>query len=142
MVPNYAVNFILIGSVKLKYIAILLVLMDFLNIKSDNPGGHIAHIGGALFGFIYVSQMKKGKDISKGFNRLLNIIVSLFKAQPPKMRTIYSKKPKTDEEYNFEKAREQKHLDNILDKISKSGYESLTKEEKDFLFNISNDKKE
>ncbi|MFQ5335634.1 MAG: rhomboid family intramembrane serine protease, partial [Flavobacteriales bacterium] len=138
--PDYTVNFFLLGSVKLKYIALVLVLLDLLNIKAGNPGGHIAHLGGAIYGFAYARQLKNGRDISSGFSRLLSAIGAVFNPRPSHMRTVHRRRSMTDEEYNQRKAQRQKRLDEILDKISKSGYESLTKEEKDFLFRVSNEK--
>jgi len=139
-VPNYSMNLMFIGPVKLKYIALATIVIDVLSIQGDNAGGHIAHLGGALFGFIYASQMKKGKDISRGFNRLMDWVVSVFKPRP-KLKVEYKRpagKTETDIEFNTRKGNEQKEIDRILEKISKSGYEALTKQEKEVLFRSSN----
>lgn len=138
-VPNYTVNLLLFGPVKLKYITIVYVVLDFLNIRSGNAGGHIAHIGGALFGYLFVTQLKRGRDWSKGFNNFFNFIGNLFRRRSH-LKVAYKKRAVSDEEYNASKRNKQKKIDDILDKISKSGYESLTKEEKETLFRISNDK--
>jgi membrane associated rhomboid family serine protease len=136
-VPNYTVHLILIGPVRLKFIAIFLVVLDVISIEKGNPGGHIAHIGGAIYGFSFVSSLKKGKNIAGWFDRVADFLVTFFKPKP-KLRVTHSRK-KTDEDYNLHKSQKQQKTDEILDKISKSGYDSLTKEEKEFLFKISKD---
>lgn len=138
-VPNFTVNLILFGPVKLKYIAILFIVMDLVGIPKENPGGHLAHLGGALWGFYYINQLKKGKDLSIGFNKLFNRFANYFKKDPPINVAYKSKKRVSDTEFNYNKKQKQAKIDRILDKISKSGYDSLTKEEKDFLFRASNE---
>ena len=134
-VPNYTIYLMFLGPVKLKYIALVSVLLDFIFLVDGNVGGHLAHIGGAAFGYLYTSQMKKGKDISKGFGRMLDTIFSWFKPQP-KMKVTYKKKSESDIEYNTRKKAEQKNVDKILEKIAQSGYESLSKKEKEILFKL------
>jgi membrane associated rhomboid family serine protease len=135
-VPNYTVNLLLLGPVKLKFIAIFFVVLDLLSIERGNPGGHIAHLGGAVYGYLFVSQYKRGRHIAAWFDRIADYIATLTKPKS-KLRVAHSAKKRSDEEYNLQKTKDQKKVDAILDKISKSGYESLTKEEKDFLFNAS-----
>lgn len=137
-VPNYIVRLIFIGDVKFKYIAMAYVVLDLISIQGDNSGGHIAHLGGALFGFIYIQQLKKGKDFTLGFSRFLDMLKAMFKVRK-KMKVVYKKqgKTKTDQAYNNQKVDNQKKVDAILDKISKSGYDSLSAEEKAILFNSS-----
>lgn len=135
-VPDYTVYLMFLGRVKLKYIALVSVLLDFVFLVDGNVGGHLAHIGGAAFGFLYISQIKKGKDISKGFGRMLDAVFSWFKAKP-KMKVTYKKRGETDIEYNTRKNYEKKEMDKILEKIAKSGYESLNKKEKEILFRQS-----
>jgi membrane associated rhomboid family serine protease len=135
IVPNYAINLLFFGPVKLKYIAIFTIILDVLSIQSGNAGGHIAHLGGALFGYYFAVRYKKGKDITKGFTRFLDGFFSLFK--PRKKMKVEYKKPVDDFEYNRSKVNNQKEIDRILDKIAKGGYNSLTKDEKDFLFRSS-----
>jgi membrane associated rhomboid family serine protease len=137
-VPNYTVYLLLFGPVKIKYIAILIFILTSILDFSTNTGGKLAHIGGAVFGFIYTYQYRKGADISKGFNRLLDSILSLFK--PKTELKVKHKKPMTDREYNKMKAKEQEEMNRILDKISKAGYASLTKEEKEILFKMGEKK--
>lgn len=134
--PNHTINLMFFGPVQLKYIAIITIVIDILSIASSNAGGHIAHLGGALFGYLYISQLRKGKNITRGFDRFMDKIFSLFKPRE-KFKVTY-KRPMTDIEkdieYNKTQAAKQKDIDKILDKIAKSGYDSLTKKEKEVLF--------
>lgn len=138
-VPNYSLNLIFIGPVKLKYIALFAIVLDFLMIASSNAGGHISHLGGALFGYWFISQYKKQKDLTRWAWGLFYPEKSggKKKKRNPHMHVSY-KKPKTDMEYNAQKVKEQKELDRILDKVARSGYESLSKKEKEILFKMSN----
>ncbi len=137
-VPNYTVRLMLLGNVKLKYIALFYVVMDIISIPQGNAGGHIAHLGGAFFGFYFIYRLRNGKDITVGVNRLLNYIAHLFSSKR-KMKVVYKNpgKTKSDVAYNAQKAANQQKIDAILDKISKSGYDSLSKEEKAILFDAS-----
>ena len=143
-VPEYSVNLLLFGRVKLKYLAIIIVVLDLVSISESNPGGHIAHLGGAFWGYIYVSQMKLGRNFTINF-RWMNIkkFFSLFARaeKKPKYDPVTGKgRPLTDEEYNAMKNQHQQRIDKILEKISKSGYSSLSKAEKELLFSSSNKK--
>ena len=142
-VPDYSIILLLIGRVKIKYIAIFVVVLDFLSISGGNAGGHIAHLGGAAFGFFFAMQRKSGKDITAWFGNFTDDIAGWFKRKP-KMRVtenkFKTKKPTSDLEYNAQKKVNQEVIDKILDKISKQGYNSLTKEEKEILFKMSNKK--
>lgn len=134
-IPNYAINLIFLGQVKLKYIAIASILIDILSIATSNPGGHIAHLGGAIFGYIFIVSYKKNIVITKGFENFLDYFFTLFKPKP-KIKVRY-KKSKSDYEYNAQKKSNQDEIDKILEKISKSGYDSLSKDEKNSLFKNS-----
>jgi hypothetical protein len=142
-VPGYFVHLFLIGRIRIFYIALFLFVLDFFMIRSENAGGHIAHIGGALFGLSYILVKRKGMNFSGFWNTggLKNLIKKLRKR---KLRVEYTNqgtnngRPLTDDEYNERRAVRQAKIDGILDKISKSGYESLSAEEKDFLFKSSN----
>jgi len=134
--PDHTIHLLFLGPVKLKYIALVTIAIDILSIASSNAGGHIAHLGGALYGYLFVQQYKKGKNINKGFDRFMDKLFSLFKPKP-KFKVTY-KRPMTDIEYNKEKIKKKKDVDQILDKIAKSGYDSLTKKEKEILFKNSN----
>lgn len=125
-------------NVKWIHIAIFFVVMDVFRLMSGvNQGGYVAHIGGYILGYFYATQLVKGKDIGLGFERMMDSIASWFKPKS-NLKTVHrsSKKKsyagKTKEE--FHTYNDQKKIDLILDKISKSGYESLTAEEKEFLF--------
>jgi len=137
-VPNFVVRLMFLGNVKLKHIALFYIVLDVVSIPKGNAGGHIAHIGGALFGFLYVQQLKKGNDFAAGFSRFLELLNNLFKPKK-KMKVVYKKtaKSRNDYEYNAQKNANQAKIDAILDKISKSGYDSLSKEEKAILFEQS-----
>ena len=133
--PDYGLNLLLFGQLKFKWLAIAFVVIDLLSISAENPGGHIAHLGGALFGFVYGFILRKslGKPME-----------SKRKQCKPKMEyTPYEEihdepqAPRSDEEYNRQKAEKERDVDVILDKIAKDGYASLTAEEKEFLFKNS-----
>ncbi len=134
-VPNHKVRFIFIGNVSLKYLALSLIILDILSIPKGNSGGHIAHIGGAIFGFAYIKQLQAGNDLSKYVNPIMDYLSSLF-TKSNEFKKVYKKK-KTDQEFRNQRAKNKKKIDAILEKISKSGYESLTKEEKNILFESS-----
>ena len=140
-VPEYSVVLFLFGRVKLKYLALIIILIDLLSIMGGNSGGHIAHLGGAFWGFIYVYFMKKGKDLTLNLGTM-NFRKFFGYFTKPKKQTNYRSnfdtgRPMTDEEYNVRKNVDQERIDRILEKISKSGYSSLTKEEKELLFQSS-----
>ena len=134
--PNQEVR-LLVFNIKLWYIGAFFVLVDLVQIPSGNAGGHIAHLGGALLGYIYARQLAEGRDIGSGFSKFIDGIANMFKGKEKKgpLKTVYKNqatvrttKKKRDKDIN------QRQIDEILDKISKSGYESLSKAEKDFLF--------
>lgn len=140
LVPDYALHLIILGPVRLKFIALFVVVMDLIGITYfANAGGHISHLGGALFGYIFVMQMKKGTDLSLGFNNLIFRLKQLFRRRS-KIKVVH-KRSVSDEEYNLKRKIRQEEIDEILDKISSSGYESLTKKEKEILFKASNENK-
>lgn len=137
LLPDYSISLIFIGPVRLKYIALVLVAIDLISIPNNDHTAHIAHIGGAIYGFFYIRQLQQGRDWSKGFNKLMGYISYLFKPKP-KITVVHKKaRPLSDEEFSNYKKTKQEVIDRILDKISKSGYESLSKEEKEILFKMS-----
>jgi len=137
-VPNYTVNLLFIGPVRIKYIALITIGLDLLMINSGNAGGHIAHLGGALWGFAYV-KMLPYFDPAKLFGSFsVHKIHKLRVSRRTKFKVHHGNAPLSDEEYNLQKKAKQLRIDKILDKISKSGYSSLTKEEKELLFSSSN----
>lgn len=133
-VPNYKVNLIFIGPVSIKYLAIASIFIDIISIPKGNAGGHIAHLGGALLGIAFIQQWKKGKDISLSMERLIDQFTGLFKKK--NLKTVY-KRPQTDDEFRSDKVKRSKNIDEILDKIAKSGYDSLNEKEKEYLFKNS-----
>ncbi|PSR10963.1 MAG: rhomboid family intramembrane serine protease [Candidatus Arcticimaribacter sp.] len=134
--PNQEVRLLFI-NVKLQYIGIALVVVDILQIPNGNAGGRLAHLGGAFIGFLYANQLQKGNDIGSGLDRIWNFINSLFVAKKAKnMHTVHRSETVSK---NKTKNGQQQKIDAILDKISTSGYESLTQEEKDFLFRAGKD---
>lgn len=125
-IPNYAIHLRFIGPIKLWYIALAMVLIDLIQLPvSNNTGGHLAHLGGAFIGFILTNQINKGKNLNQLFSFLK------FEKKGP-LKTVY-KNPKPHKKGKASIS-DQQRIDSILDKISKSGYESLTQAEKDFLF--------
>lgn len=141
--PNYEVR-LFVFNVKLWKIGVFVVLLDLIQIpNSGNAGGLIAHLGGALFGYIYATQLLKGKDIGVGFEKLMDSLTAIFKPRKKSpLKTVHKSKvftKKKEVKKTTSKSPSQKQIDSILDKISKSGYESLTKEEKDYLFKAGKD---
>jgi membrane associated rhomboid family serine protease len=140
-VPNYTIQLLFIGRVKIIYLAIILFIFDFFAIPGNNSGGHIAHIGGALWGFAYILLVRKGFGSLFSINSSgwINAFRKKFSTGRHKQSSSYNfnGRPVSDEEYNLEKKAKQKKIDEILEKISKGGYESLTKSEKEFLFKSS-----
>ena len=125
--PNYELKFPLIGFVKLWVLACIWVAIDIIQIPAGNAGGHLAHIGGALFGFFYVrSASNKELDIFESIKKF-------FSKKEPKLKTVYKSGNKTPKK-SANKTQNQQDIDAILDKISKSGYDTLSKSEKEFLF--------
>jgi membrane associated rhomboid family serine protease len=137
-VPDYTVTLFLIGRVKIKYIALIIFILTSVLDFSVNSGGKLAHIGGAFFGYFYTLNYRRGKDTGKWLSRLLDSAATLF-SRKRKMKVTYKKVP-DDYEYNRIKSEHQAQINKILDKISKGGYDSLTREEKDILFNESRKK--
>ena len=137
--PNHSINLMFIGPVRIKYIALFGILMTLLNDYLPNTGGMIAHLGGAAMGYYFIKAEQSGKDLSSGFWKLMDRIrgISTGKKQPKMKATRGGKPPRDDHDYNKRKKGEQQRVDEILDKISKSGYDSLSKTEKEFLFNVS-----
>lgn len=138
--PNYTFFLLFLGPVKIKYIAAFYVVVSLLGSTGGNAGGNVAHLGGALVGWLYISQLKSGHDIGSWVISFIDWMKSFFTSSPkikvthrgePKRKTSRYRKsgpvPKT----------EQDEIDAILDKISQSGYDSLTKDEKQKLFNAS-----
>jgi membrane associated rhomboid family serine protease len=144
IVPDYTVFLLFFGPVKIKWIAVVLVVIDLVSIPEQNTGGHIAHLGGALFGFIYIRQLRMGTDLASPFVTVYEKAVNVLNLNPrPNPR--YVQRTTVPPEMKVRKSTggtadnisKQERIDIILDKISRSGYDSLNKEEKEFLFKVS-----
>jgi membrane associated rhomboid family serine protease len=132
--PNHTLHLLFIGPVKMKYIALVSVLLSVIGVSSTNAGGNLAHLGGAFWGIVYVLQLRRGIDIGKWITQLFGGIKKRF-APKPKVKVSY-RKPVDDMEYNRVKNQDKTRMNEILDKISKSGYDSLSREEKEILFRM------
>lgn len=126
--PNSPIR-VFMFSVPLKYVALLFIFLDVVQIPTSNAGGHIAHLGGALWGYLYQREFLKGNDIGAWFMRMVDAFTSLFDVSKPKKKTT-----KRTRSTKTASGVDQKKVDAILDKIAASGYESLTKAEKEYLF--------
>jgi membrane associated rhomboid family serine protease len=126
LLPDYTIFLMFIGPVRLKWIALFIIILDFIGIAGFNAGGEIAHIGGALFGFVYVKQLQRGNDWVGFFTKLFRKRPKLTVAAKNNLKNT-SNKPRQEE------------IDRILDKISQAGYDSLSKQEKEILFRASKD---
>lgn len=136
--PMYQLRLLLIGNVKLWHIAAVFLILDLIQLPKDNMGGHIAHLGGAFFGFAYIKLLQNGTDVSLIITKIIDFFANIFK---PKKGTPFKKvhrNPVKPQQKSVSKIvtkdKTQQQIDEILDKISQSGYDSLTKEEKEFLF--------
>lgn len=147
--PNKEIHLFGVFKLKLIVLTLLYILLDFLRLSNDDNVAHFAHLGGALWGFLFIYNLKKGKDLSAWFNKFSNFFKNLFSFRN-KIKIVHSKNkktkfnkykpekpPKDDYTYNQDKKKRQERVDQILDKIKDSGYDSLSKAEKDFLFDAS-----
>lgn len=144
LTPNQEIYLVFLGRVKLKYLAIVVIFIDILSIPAGNAGGHIAHLGGAFLGAMFSIFYKKHIDITKFITRFIYWIKSLFQAKPKRVKKAKKQKHKqnyanknSDWEYNAKKHAQQEEINKILDKVSKSGYGSLSNKEKELLFRQS-----
>lgn len=138
LLPNYTFYLLFFGPVKIKYIAGITIFLSFLGTIGSNAGGNIAHLGGALMGFLYLKQLQSGINWGSWITVTLDWFKDLFK-EKPKVKVSYRKeRPTTSKAHPINQPGfTQEEIDRILDKISAGGYESLTKEEKEKLFNAS-----
>lgn len=132
--PDMELNLLLLGRVKLKWIAATMILISFFGVTSENGGGEMAHLGGALGGAVFALVDRRGVDITAFISIVINFFVNLFKPKPKIKKTVYHAQKMSRGDYNQMKAQNEKEIDDILDKIKTSGYESLTAEEKRKLF--------
>jgi len=138
-VPDYSVSLLLLGRIRIKYLALAIFVLTSVLDFSVNSGGKLAHMGGALFGYLYAVNLHRGRDLGKWINRVIDFFVTTLRPREKKI-SVTNKKPVSDYDYNKRKTERQEKINIILDKISKGGYDSLTKEEKDFLFRESQNK--
>jgi membrane associated rhomboid family serine protease len=133
--PNTQLR-LFVFNIKLWQIAVFLIVADLIRISTgENAGGMLAHIGGAIFGYVYAVQLAKGNDIGKWFENIIDWFAGLFKTRKQKpFKKVHRTPKRSAGDKSMDKSDHQRKVDAILDKISKSGYDSLTKAEKDFLF--------
>ncbi len=138
--PEFRVSLLFFGQVRLKYLALIMIITDLLFVTSNNAGGHIAHLGGALAGWWFAAGLRKGTDVTKWINQAIDWLLGGWKVKrapkKPKMKVHYGGRT-SDYEYNARKKEQDEEVDRILDKLKKSGYGSLTTEEKKRLFDAS-----
>ncbi|CAM3056771.1 rhomboid family intramembrane serine protease [Flavobacterium frigoris] len=136
--PLMNVRLLLIGNIKLWHITAVILILDLMQFRLDNTGGHISHLAGAFFGFLFIRFLQKGTDLSEIVTRVITFFTNLFKKSPStpfkKVHKNYSMPVEKKLSKIITKDKAQQQIDEILDKISQSGYDSLTKEEKEFLF--------
>lgn len=136
--PLLSVRLLLIGNVKLWHITLVILVIDLMQIRLDNSGGHIAHLAGAFFGFIFIKLLQNGTDLSKIVSIIIDFFVNLFSKSPTtpfkEVHKNYKRPIEKPTSKIVTKDKTQQQIDEILDKISRSGYDCLTKEEKEFLF--------
>lgn len=135
--PQYKVRLLFFGEVRLQYLVLAYILIDLLSITSNNQGGHIAHLGGAFSGYLFVKAWQNGTDFTKFFTIIIDFFVNLLRKKPKIKLTFENKRFTTEQDYRDRKAAENQLIDEILDKIKRSGYDSLSKEEKKALFDKS-----
>jgi hypothetical protein len=117
---------------------LFVLFIDVLDLASyANVGGNLSHLGGAVMGYVFIEQYKKGRDLSLWLNRFFDWMNDLFKRRTESKLKVAYKRHLSDEEYNYNKNNLQQQVDAVLDKISRSGYESLSKSEKEILFKAS-----
>lgn len=138
--PLMDLRLLIIGNVKLWHITAVIVIVDLMQLRSENMGGHISHLSGAFFGFIFIKLLQNGTDLSNVVTRVIDFFANLFKKNTStpfkKVHKNYSKPLGKSVSKIVTKDKSQQQIDEILDKISQSGYDSLTKEEKEFLFKV------
>jgi membrane associated rhomboid family serine protease len=136
LLPNYTFFLMFLGPIKIKYIAAFFIVVSLIGAVQTNIGGNVAHLGGALMGFVYTKQLQAGVNWGGWITAILGWIGGIFQPRS-KVKVTYRKtETKKNPASAFSKAT-QSEIDTILDKISDKGYESLSKDEKEKLFNAS-----
>lgn len=136
--PLMNIRLMLIGNVKLWHLTAVILILDLMQFRLGNMGGHISHLAGAVFGFIFIKLLQNGTDLSIVISKILDFFTNLFRKSPStpfkKVHKNYNKPTQKPISRIVTKDKTQQQIDEILDKISQSGYDCLTKEEKEFLF--------
>jgi membrane associated rhomboid family serine protease len=139
--PDYIVRLFLIGNVQIKWIALAMIIFDLIGLANmDNSGGHLAHLGGAAFGYLYAVRLRQGVDMTQPIIQWWDGLNSLFKAKQRRSNSNLHVRFKNEDQHGSKQPPSkpyQEKLDEILDKIKQSGYENLNEEEKEFLFQAS-----
>ena len=130
LLPNYTFYLLFLGPVRIKYIALFYILLSFLDVTGSNAGGEIAHLGGAMIGYLFIRQLQNGVNMGEG---VINIVNFFNKDKDKNKKSEQNSSPTEETKYDIS----QDEIDKILDKISESGYSSLSKNEKEKLFNAS-----
>ncbi len=138
--PNYTINVMFLGSMRLVTVAVITVVLSLLLLASENAGGNFAHLGGAFAGWLFAFMLNKGRDITLWINKIIDFFATLFKRTPKKNKpkfTFYKGGRAADYEYNANKKKNEEEIDRILEKVKSGGYSSLSEEEKKRLFDAS-----
>lgn len=143
--PDRRIHLFFFGQVELKYLALGYVVLDYIMLSSgENAGGHVDHLGGALFGYLWARRLAQGNNLTRWMESLLDFLMTgsrpmrVVKRKGPRLAKTRTGRVKSDEQFNTERQENAERLDRILEKISRHGYDRLTKDEKDFLFRQSN----
>jgi membrane associated rhomboid family serine protease len=146
LLPNYTFNLIFLGPIRIKFIALFYIILSLAQTVGPNAGGNLAHLGGAFVGYVFIKLLQSGTDLGKPIYAIMSAWSRLFRKRPA-MQVTYRERQvyRSASVYSSSSSGtiempDQMEIDNILDKISKSGYESLTKEEKQKLFKASQQK--
>lgn len=139
--PSAKVHLFGVFEIKVIYVAFLFIFVDLFSISRENPGGHLSHLGGAVYGAFASAFFSYSRFFLNTLDLTLLFSPARWFSRRTRMKVVHSapKRPISDEQYNDIKVSKQQRIDQILDKINKSGYESLSKEEKDFLYKASKD---
>jgi membrane associated rhomboid family serine protease len=137
--PYMEIRLMFLGIIKLWHIAAVFIVLDLIQLPTSNTGGHLAHLGGALFGYLFIVLLKKGTDLTDGVSKIIGFFVNKSRSKQNKtpFKKVYRNynpaSPSSSSSRIVKKDKTQQQIDEILDKIGVSGYDSLSKEEKDFL---------
>ena len=138
--PLMELRLMIIGNVKLWHVTAVIIVIDLMQLRSENMGGHISHLAGAMFGFIFIKLLQNGTDLSSVVSQFINFFANLFQKNTrspfKKVHKNYSRPIVKSVSKIVTKDKSQQQIDEILDKISQSGYDSLSNEEKEFLFKV------